>query len=157
MVRHRKNVDGDKMETLAATASIAGILSLVGQSIEGLKKLKDFYSLLSSASRTVYRFLHDINTLLKTLQNIENLLSMWPPEKKDVNITSLSIQLEECSKNIGIWLETASRMRLATDKGGKAWFKRFWVAVNDDAVKDIKLEIDRHRHALNISLAVIGR
>ena len=145
------------MESLAVAASIAGILSLAGQSIEGVRKLKDFYSRLSFASRTVDRFLYDINTLLQTLESIERLLSKWPLEKEDVNITSLSIQVEECFKDITTWLETASRMRRGTDKGGKAWFKRFWVAVNDSTVKDIISEITRHRLALNVSLAIIGR
>ena len=116
---HQKDTDAKDMETLAAAASIAGILSLVGQSIEGVKKLKDFYSRLSSTSQTVNQFLYDINTLFQTLQNIESLLSKWTPEKKDVNIISLSIQLEKCSKDTGVWLGTASRMRRATDKAAK--------------------------------------
>lgn len=145
------------MEAVAATAGVAGILTLVGQSIEGIINLRDFYSKLSSASRTVDRFIHDINALLHTLYGTESLLSKWPKDQTDVSITSLHIQLEECSKDLSQWLATAQAMRPATSRGGKSWFKNFWNAVNKSAVKDIRADISRHRQAINTSLALIGR
>lgn len=145
------------MEAVAATASVVGILTFVAQSIESIIRLRDFYSKLSSSSRTVDRFLHDISALLHTLYGTENLLSKWPKYQTDVNITSLHIQLEECSKDLSQWLATAQAMRSGTSRGGKSWFKNFWNAVNKSTVKDIRADISRHRHAINTSLALIGR
>ena len=145
------------MEGVAAAASVAGILTLVGQSINGLVKLKGFYVRLKTASRTVEIFIQDINYLIRALNGIEDILARWPLGKADVHITSLRVQMEECSKDVFNWLSTARDMRPASNKGGKAWFKRFCIAASKSEVTDIRLEISRHTHALNTSLALIGR
>ena len=145
------------MEVVAATASVAGILTVVGQGIESIIKLREFYAALSEGSRTIEKFLKDINNLLQTLHGIRDLLKKWPQEKTDVNIAALSVQVEECSKDLFNWLDTAKAMRPASGKGGKAWFKKFWIAANKNRVKDIRTEIGRHVQTLNVSLALIGR
>ena len=145
------------MEGVAAAASVAGILTLVSQSISGLVKLKGFYARLETASRTVDNFIQDINSLLQALNGVERILARWPDESADVHIASLHVQVEACFTDIFDWLKTARDMRPASNKGGKAWFKRFWIAASKDEVNDIRLEISRHRHALNTSLALIGR
>lgn len=146
------------MEVVGAAASVAGILTLVSQSIKGLLvKLKGFYAKLATASRTVDQFLQEFNSLLEALNGVEQILSRWPNGSADVHIASLHVQVEACSKDIFDWLRTARNMRPPTNKGGKAWFKRFWVAASNNEVKDIRFEISQHRHALNTSLALIGR
>ncbi|KAG8525675.1 uncharacterized protein KY384_000435 [Bacidia gigantensis] len=145
------------MEVVAATASVAGILTVVGNGIESIIKLKEFYAALVAGSRTIEKFLKDINDLLQTLHGIRELLNKWPKEKTDVNIAALSVQVEECSKDLFNWLDTAKAMRPASSKGGMAWFKKFWIATNKNKVNDIRTEIGRHKQTLNISLTLIGR
>lgn len=145
------------MEAVAAAASVAGILTLVGQSISGLVELKRFYASLETASRTVDKFIQDINSLLRSLHGIDEILAKCPRGTADVHIASLRVQVEECSKDVFDWLRTARDMRPATNEGSRAWFKKFRFAASKGEVIDIELEISRHRHALNTSLALIGR
>ena len=145
------------MESAAAAASVAGILALVGQTIDGLEKLKEFHARLTTASKTVDNFLQDIKSLLQALHGIEEILADWPGEKANVHTASLRVQVEACSKDTFDWLKKAQELRVGTNKGGKAWFKKFWIATSKNKVKDIRLEISRHRNALNTSLALIGR
>ena len=145
------------MEAVAATASVTGILAFVGHSIDGIVKLKEFYASLSSISKTVERFLHDINALLHTLQGVQSLLGRLPEDKTDVNLIALDIQVEACSNDLNRWLGTAKIARSASNKGGRTWFRKFWMTVNKHEVKDIRSEIGKHRQALEVSLTLIGR
>ena len=81
------------MEALAAGASIAGLLGLAGQCITGAQKLQRLYRHVASASKTAAAFLKDINSLLKTLDDVQELLkkielkSALTPD--DVQLTTL--------------------------------------------------------------------
>lgn len=145
------------MEGVAAAASVTAILALAGQSIDGIKKLRDFFSDIGSASKTVDIFLHDINGLLEILQHVADLLAKIPEGHTGSNVASLHIELEDCSNDVFGWLEIARGLRPGSDKGGKMWFKSFWLAVNKNSVQDIRKEMGRHRRAIGLGLSVIGR
>lgn len=145
------------MEAVAAAASIAGIITVVGQSIDGLIKFSDFFSDISSASKTISRLLNDINSLIQVLENIGNVLEHARARRKNQNFASLDIKLEDCAKDVQIWLATARLLRPGSDSGGKAWLRKFRLAVNNTAIQTIREEIGRHRQTLCLSLAVFGR
>jgi len=63
------------MEALGAAASIAGVPSLDGQTVDGIPKLQNFFKDVSSTSRTIERFLRDISLLIKTIKDVRSLLS----------------------------------------------------------------------------------
>jgi predicted glycosyltransferase involved in capsule biosynthesis len=65
---------GQTMEALGAAASIAGILSLAGQSINGIVKLRVFIKDTKSASKTVDSFLSDVDAFEGSLTQIQELL-----------------------------------------------------------------------------------
>ncbi|CAF9926284.1 MAG: hypothetical protein ALECFALPRED_003406 [Alectoria fallacina] len=145
------------MEAVAAAASIAGIITVVGQSIDGLIKFSDFFSDISSASKTISRLLNDINSLIQVLENIGNVLEQARARRKNQNFASLDIKLEDCAKDVQIWLATARLLRPGSDSGGKAWLRKFRLAVNNTAIQTIREEIGKHRQTLCLSLAVFGR
>ena len=150
------------MEALAATSSIAAILGLVGHSIEGIVKLRSLFADVASASQTISRFLNDLNVLLQNLHEIENIIAKireteTPSGSLMVDVASLNVQLEDCNKDIFIWLQTARDLRPAGDGGRRAWFKKFWISINQASVKHIREEAARHSHALELSLAILGR
>ena len=145
------------MEAVAAAASIAGIITVVGQSIDGLIRLSDFFSDLSSASKTINRLLDDINSLVQVLRNIGDVLEQAEARRPDQNFASLDVKVEDCAKDVRIWLATARVLDPASNGGGKAWLKKFRLAVNNTAIQTIREEIGRHRQTLCLSLAVFGR
>lgn len=145
------------MEAVAAAASIAGIITVVGQSIDGLIKFSEFFSSISSASKTISRLLNDINSLIQVLENIGDVLGRAQARRSEQNFASLDIKLEDCAKDVQIWLATARLLRPSSDSGGKAWLRKFRLAVNNTAIQTIREEIGRHRQTLCLSLAVFGR
>ncbi len=140
---------------------IAAVLGLVSHSIEGITKLRTFFADVASASKTIARFLHDLDSLLQVLYEVEKIAAktarVEAPDKLDVNIASLQVQLEDINKDVFIWLQKARELRPASDRGTKAWFKKFWVGVNQNPVKSIREEIAKHKQSIGISLAMMGR
>lgn len=145
------------MEAVAAAASIAGIITLVFQSIDGLQKFKELFSDASSASRTISRLLDDINSLIQVLEEVREIVEQFEAQKKEKNFASLDIKLADCSRDIQIWLSTARILRPSAEHGGRAWLKKFRLAVNKDAIQTIRDEISRHRQIICLSLSVLGR
>lgn len=145
------------MEIVAAVSSVAGILSLVGQGIEGASKLKDLFSNASRASSTISRFLHDIDSLLQALEAARDLVRDLPTDFGGSQVTSLRFELQYCNNDVYRLLDIAGSLRPASDVGAKAWFQRFWIAVNKNLLIDAREELERHKQAINLSLVVLGR
>ena len=149
------------MDILSVASSIAGILSIAGQSIDGIVKLKQLFSDISFASKTVETFLRDINSLLHVLNDVETLLSQLDTRiysgAIEVSTASLQIELEDCLKDVFIWLRLAEGLRPPSDLGARVWLKKVWVAINQNSIKGIREDIGRHKQALQINLALIGR
>ncbi|KAL8812828.1 MAG: hypothetical protein Q9223_007192 [Gallowayella weberi] len=145
------------MEAVAAAASVAGIHALVGQSIAGIKKLSDFYSDISTASQTAHRLLRDVNALLKVLYGIQNLAERIPNGFDDLQIASLRIQLEDCSKDVKCWIHEVVTTSPASTFGTKRYLRKIKVGIHKKKIEGIRNEIDKNRQALSLSLAVLGR
>lgn len=145
------------MEAIAAASSVAGILSLLGQSIEGVSKLRGFLLNVSCASRHVSLFLYDINCLLEALHAAKQLVDKLPGDFKDSQFAALQIQLDFCSTDVHRLLESASSLRPASEVRAKAWLKKFWNAINKDVLRNAREDLERHRKAIELSLTVLGR
>ena len=145
------------MEAVAAAASIAGIITVVGQSIDGLIKFSDFFSDIASAPKTINRLLSDINDLIQVLEHIRNVLEQARARRRHQNLALLDIKLEDCAKDVQVWLATARLLRPGSDSGGRALLRKFRLAVNSTAIQTIREEIARHKQTLSLSLAVFGR
>ena len=146
------------MEAVAAAASIAGIITLVFQSIDGLVKFKELFDDAASASKTIGRLLDDINGLIQLLEDVQNVAEKFEAKKgEQQNFASLDLKLADCSKDVHVWLSTARILRPSAEHGGKAWWKKIRLAVNKDAIQTIRNEIGRHRQLISLSLSVFGR
>lgn len=145
------------MEAVAAAASIAGIITLAAQAIDGLQTLHSFFTEISTASKTINRLLSDINSLITILHNIDDVLHQVERQRKNQNFAQLDIKVGDCSKDVKVWLETAKALRPGSEKGGRSWVRRARLAAKGEVVGRIKEEIGRHRQALCLSLAVFGR
>ncbi|KAH6662274.1 hypothetical protein B0J14DRAFT_571142 [Halenospora varia] len=145
------------MEALATAASIAGVLSLAGQTIDGIVKLNSFFSDVSSPSRTIERFLQSLNQLIKLIEDVKSLLSSVAENGADFKIAAIEIQLDDCSKEVYRWLRIAKEHHPAFSTGTKKGFKRFWVAVHKGKVRSISEDVKEYRHEIPASLLVLER
>ena len=109
------------MEAIAAIFSIAVILSLLGQTIDNTTKFSDFLSGVLSASETADQLLHDLGSLLQTLDAVNSLVRLLPLEFKNSNVVSLHLRVEAYTKDVFNWFKVAKDIRPAQN-GAKAWF-----------------------------------
>ena len=147
------------MDVVSAAPSVAGILSIIGQNIDGIIKLINFFSNVTTASRTIVIFLRDIKSLLLALNDVEDLFSHISlsvlSRKCATNVASLQVELEDCYRDVCQWFKAASSLRPSASTNAKAWFKKLWISVRQDSVKDIRSEIGRHRQAILLNLALL--
>ena len=144
------------MEAIAAISGIAGILSLLAQAIDSTTKLRDFLSEVSSASETAGQLLHDLDSLLQTLDAVTSLVKLLPLEFRNSNVVSLHLRVQAYTKDVFNWFKVAKDIRPAEDET-KAWFKKFWIATNIKSVREIRNELDRHKQTIVLDLTILGR
>ena len=145
------------MEVVAAVASVAGILSLLGETLDGTRKLGDFFSEFSSASTTITKIVRDIRSLDQVISEIAELVGKLPPESKSTLQGSLHPQLQGYMKDVSRWLETAQDLLPASESGMKLWMKKLRIAVNIKCVNEIKGEMGKYKQDFSLSLSVLGR
>ena len=68
-------------------------------------------------------------------------------------LASLSINLDDCAKDIIRWLAVAQTHPLPTDSK----VKKFLLGIKAQNVKDLIHEISNHRHGLSLALSATGR
>ncbi|KAL8922359.1 MAG: hypothetical protein Q9208_005212 [Pyrenodesmia sp. 3 TL-2023] len=146
------------MEAVAATASIAAILSLVGKTTVGIEELLNLCSGISSAFKITDKFTRDVHGLLKTLHDIKGLVENVPTTADTCHVASLQIQLEDCAKDVPSWLAAVVKESLPSSSNGTtAYLQRVKIAMNRKKTEKIRIEMNRSRAALITSLAVLGR
>lgn len=150
------------MEVIGATANIAAIVSIAGQALDGIIRLRAFFKDCASASKTIDRFLRDLNSLIQTLEDVKCIISTLGDagptsfERRTI-LSSLHIQLEDCSKDAYDWVRIAAEQHPKLTTGSKATFKKFLVAANKDSIEGVFKEITSHRENITLKLSVIGR
>jgi hypothetical protein len=148
------------MEVVAAVSSVAGIASLVGQSLNGLNKLYEFVSDCRNASRTVTRFRDELTTLRQTIEEVEALvLQIKDPfeDSRHCTFNSLTFHLENCANNLHKWFEAAQKSDVPDGSNYKNFFSSILVAIRSKDIKDIFKQISSHRQAISLSLSATGR
>ena len=145
------------MEVVAAAASVAGILGFLGESLDGTKKLRNFFIEISVASTVIDQFLKDIDSLLQAMHSIKSLVEKLPSDFWNDVVASLQMQLKDYTKDVSLWLQVATALRPDLEKGAKSWMRKTWVALNSKSVNDMRKELDRHKQAFTLSLSILGR
>ena len=148
------------MEAVAAVSSVVGILSFAGQALNGIVKLRGFFNEYASASKSIDRFLRDLNSLIQTLEDVKEIAVKLDDvsgfDAKSM-LASLEIQLEDCAKDVYHWVRIGGDNRPESVKGCKAVFTKFLVASSKDSMVDISRAIASHKDNINLKLSAIGR
>jgi hypothetical protein len=149
------------METLATASSVAGLLSLAGQCVAGAQSLRSLYQDIVAASHTVETFVKDVNSLLRTLEDVKALLKKiqhQAPELADeVSLTSLKLQLDDCNQEIDSWLRTAQSTKPVGGKGTRAWFRKFRMAIDKQSRNNVRADMQKRRIEVAVALSTLRR
>jgi hypothetical protein len=148
------------MEVVATFSSIAGIASLVGQSLCGLSSLHNFFKDCRDASKTIDQFLRAVASLERTIKDVESLINSVKHvshASTESNLASLAIHMEDCTKDIDRWLKEAQSCHPGYGPWTKSIFKKFLIAVKKQSIKDVFREIAAHRESISLILITTGR
>jgi hypothetical protein len=150
------------MEALATASSIAGLLSLAGNCISGAQNLRSLYQDIATASQTVQSFFKDLNSLIRTLEDVRNFLekiqSLAPTlVLDDVSLTTLKLQLEDCDSDVFSWLRAAQSTKTVDGKGTRGWFRKFWKAMDKQSIESYRRDMQRRRTEIAVALSLVGR
>jgi hypothetical protein len=149
------------MEAIAAISSIAGILSLTGQAVNGIILLRGFFQSCSSESYSIEKFLKRLSDLIQILEHTRDLITKirTAPSKivPESILASLQIQLDDCNKDVYRWLAMAKACLPASNTGTKAAFEKFLVALERQIITDIYVDISAHKDNIMAKLSVIRR
>lgn len=149
-----------QMEIISASASVAGLLTLAGQCVSGTVKLIQLYEATKQARQRSADFLADINSLLRTLHDVQILLQKIRSEAShdfhDLHMATLKMQLEDCDNDLRAWVAAAQ----AHEPGGrstKRLVKSIWSTVNERKSENIGLKIQKRKADISLALTALGR
>jgi hypothetical protein len=148
------------MEVVAAVSSVAGIASLIAQSLHGLNHLYNLFKDCRDASKTAERFLNKVIKLKGTLEEVNQLVDRIRnvcSGPASSTLASLIIHLEDCGKDVARWLIAAQQNSISGHSTAKNAFKKFLLGIKIKSIKDVFHEISRHRDSLALSLSATGR
>lgn len=152
------------MEVVGGIASIAGavgILGLVGQSIDGILKIKKHFHGLHAAPRTASNFLSDLDSLKGTLVAIKELIEKVPEEwlvgDEAGNVNVLASQSEKCRDDIKLWEKDAAKLNTKSSKALDAFFKKLRVVADAGNFSEFHRKVASHQQGIQISLDILGR
>lgn len=150
------------MEVVAAVSSIAGIVALAGQILSGIVALQGVFDAFTQASRTITKFISALKSLLDSVQDVKDLVLKLEQAKTFIAksiLTSLQVQLEDCSKDVAQWVKVANSSQPKSGKPSSfdTVLKKFLVALKKDSFDGIFKEITGHKDNISIKLSVIGR
>lgn len=152
------------MEVVGGIASIAGtvgILGLVGQSIDGILKLKKLVGMVRDANTAVKNFTSDLDSLNDTLLSIAELVGRIPDEwltgEGAINVNILTSQVEKCREDIKLWEKDAAKLNTTSLTSIDAFLKRLRVASEGTAFNEFHRKVANHQQGIQISLDILGR
>jgi hypothetical protein len=86
-------------EALSIASGVAGLISLMGYSIEGIIKLRAFAKGVKVSTSTVLEFVADLDAFSLSLQQIRDLLEKVP-NNVGFNMTAFERHLQACQSSI---------------------------------------------------------
>jgi len=152
------------MEPLKIATNVPGILASAGQAIEGIVQLRAFFKDISLAPRRTGELLKDMESLIDTLADIQQLLTTLDRSSSEeldaratFNTSILKWNLKSCAEDIAIWVKVTKGADPRSEKGLKAFFKKVKIAVDKSGFEELGNKISSHRQRIGISLSILGR
>ena len=151
------------MDPVSAVASIVGIISFAGKALKAISGLKEFcHEFSQNATRD---FLHDLEITAKVLTDVQTLSEeakrASPTLHIDYRAEALSIQVDDCSRDLTEWLNIAFRIK--KERAGKKktilmqFFNSFLTAISKSSKVSSREKLRRHQENINTTLSIFGR
>ena len=151
------------MDAVSAAASVAGLLGLVGQCLDGILKLREFFESAKRAPKTIKALMEELAALDSILEQVRTLLRSLQDRHGDL-VPAPSILLDElcghiraCERDAGEWARVAQDLDPGSWKGLKAFFRKAKVAAGQNLFSEFQNKIGDHQRKIPLGLSVLGR
>lgn len=151
------------MEVVAGIAGVAGvveILSLVGQAVHGILKLKEFAHRVSTASETVKSFLTALDSLEGALTAISDLLKRAPEKwlvgTEPQNTKRLTSQVESCRADVDEWVNEMPTYNPNSSRAIYSYIKKLRIASHEGTYSEFHRKVARHLQGMQMTLDILG-
>ena len=142
-------------EALGIASGIAGLLSLVGQAIEGIIKLRAFAKGFEESAATVNEFVDDLNSFGDSLQQVRDLLKKVSDSAR-IDVKTLRWQLQSCQSSVLSWNQLTRRRQHGLKDEAKAFFTQLGNAANIEGFVEFQSRISTHQLGLQMSLSMLN-
>lgn len=151
------------MDPVSAAASIVGIISFTGTALKAISELKEFcHEFSQDATKD---FLHDLEVTANVLTDVQVLSEKAKRASLALHIDyraeALSIQVDDCSRDLKEWLRIALRVR--RERAGKKqnikmqFFNSVLTAISKWSRASAREKLRWHQENINTTLSLFGR
>ena len=151
------------MDRVSAVASIVGIIGFAGTALKAISDLKNFCHEFSPD--TTKDFLHDLEVMANLLTDVQALSEKAkrnsPTLHIDYRAEALSIQVDDCSRDLTKWLKIA--LRVKKERAGKKqnikmqFSNSVLTAISKSSRASAREKLRWHQHNINTTLSLFGR
>jgi len=149
------------MEAVGAVAGVVSIVGIIGQSIDGILKLRKLVHGISNASETVRNFMEGLETLKHALMTVRELAATFREEQSlpDVptHIETLRQQAEKCHDDIGRWIKHAEKLNTNSMRSTNVFFKKLHIASDANEFSEFHRKVASHQQGFQFTLGILGR
>ncbi|KIX00294.1 uncharacterized protein Z518_10433 [Rhinocladiella mackenziei CBS 650.93] len=142
---------------LGETASIAGIVSLVLQSIEAITAINDFCRAYKAAHGDVLRASQDLELLQQVLIQTKNAASsdMIHSKCPSNQVTCLRNCVSRCQQDLGSWISLIRQLETSNIHGIHRVWKKIKIAADGKKFNSITIAALMHTQRINTCLQLI--
>jgi septation ring formation regulator EzrA len=146
------------MAGLGEAASIAGLISLAGQTIQATSKLYTFFQTYKTIHTQFERTGQELESLEDVLRQIERVITNATVKGStpiDVIVT-LEARVKECRDDIEKWTKKVELLGLDGAKSTKRVITKLKVTADKAYFTRVREQLCFHRSQINLSLGVLG-
>ena len=150
------------MEPVSAVVSIVGIIGFARTALRAINDLREFCRDFSQDA--VKDFLHDLEVTAKVLTDVQTLSEKAKRASPTLHIEyraeALSIQVDDCARDLTNWLKIALRMKLVRSKVNLTlrlqFFNSVLAAISKSSRVSAGEKLRWHRENINTTLSLFG-
>ena len=150
-------------EIVGAIAAFTGVIGFVGQSIDGIVKLRQFFRNAHSSPKRIRQLLHDFNDLLVCLEKVRSLLiHLQNAASKDPTMLELrelrdvEQEIRKCKKDIETWVQIAEYHDLRSKSGIHGFFNRLRIAASQDEIVEFQSRVTFHTSKMGMHVSILN-
>jgi len=150
-------------EIVGVIAAFTGVISFVGQSIDGIVKLRQFFRDAHSSPKRIRLLLHDFSDLLASLEKVRGLLkklqivaSNDPTVLEEIEMGAVDQEIRKCKKDIETWVQVAEHHDLKSSTGIHGFFNRLRIAASQDEIAEFRDRITIHISKMSVNISILN-